>query len=64
MTEYNWAVGGCRSDLGFQLEHERIIQFDAALVTVAVYHRNVPACLKFHFKIKKKKSIIHGSFLV
>jgi len=61
MAEYNWAVGGCRSDLGFHLEHERIIQFDVALVTLAVHLRNVPAGLKFHFK-SSKKYIIHGNF--
>jgi len=54
MAEYNWAVGDCRSDLGSRLERERITHFDATMVTVAVYLRNIPACLKFHFKISKK----------
>jgi len=35
------------------LNHERIIHFDVAPVTVAVYSRNVPACLKFHFNVSR-----------
>jgi hypothetical protein len=57
MAVYNGAVGGCRPDLGFHLEHERIIQFDVALVTVAVYRRNVPAGLKFHFNVSKNYTL-------
>ena len=38
--------------------------FDVALLTFAVCLRNVPVCLKFHFKISKKKIIIHGTFFL
>jgi len=41
MALYNGTVVGCRSDVGSHLEHERLIQFGVALVTVAVYRRSV-----------------------